>query len=125
MNEEFTMNAIRTRRQFLNEVGQGMLIASVGYATAVEIGVAPAQAYEASESLTFGPLEPLVELMQDTPTERLLPLLVERLRSGTELRHLVAAAALANAADFRRRGLRGLPYHDGHGPCLSHGSRTA
>jgi hypothetical protein len=98
--EEFTMNAMRTRRQFLDEVGQGMLIASVGYTTAVEIGLAPARAYGASESLTFGPLEPLVAMMQDTPTERLLPLLVERLQSGTELRRLVAAAALANARSF-------------------------
>ena len=38
--------------------------------------------------------------MQETPTNRLLPLLVERLRSGTELRELVAAAALANAGTF-------------------------
>jgi hypothetical protein len=77
-----------------------MLIASLGYTTAVEIGLAPARACEAPESLSFGPLEPLVELMQDTPTERLLPLLVQRLRAGTELRALVAAAALANARTF-------------------------
>ena len=94
------MGSIRNRRQFLAKVGEGMLVASVGYATAVEMGLASARAEEAPGSLAFGPLEPLVALMQETPTNRLLPLLVERLRSGTELRELVAAAALANARTF-------------------------
>ena len=94
------MGSIRNRRQFLAKVGEGMLVASVGYATAVEMGLAAARAEEAPGSLAFGPLEPLVALMQETPTNRLLPLLVERLRSGTELRQLVAAAALANARTF-------------------------
>src|SRR6185503_7627714 len=52
------------------------------------------------ETLTFGDLEPLVQLMQETPAERLLPVLVERLRAGTDLRRLVAGAALANARTF-------------------------
>jgi hypothetical protein len=77
-----------------------MLIASVGCGAAAEIGLAPADAAEALEPLTFGPLEPLVELMQETPTQRLLPVLVERLASGNSLRELVAAAALANARTF-------------------------
>ena len=37
------MKTITSRRQFLAEVGQGMLIASVGYAAAVEMGLSPAQ----------------------------------------------------------------------------------
>ena len=94
------MKTVRNRRQFLGEVGEGMLVASVGYAAAVEMGLASAMAEEPSGSLAFGPLEPLVALMQETPTSRLLPLLVERLRSGAELRQLVAAAALANARTF-------------------------
>ena len=94
------MKTMRNRRQFLAQVGEGMLVASVGYAAAVEMGLAPARAEEAPGSLAFGPLEPLVALMQETPTDRLLPLLVERLRSGAELRQLVAAAALANARTF-------------------------
>ncbi len=94
------MKTMRNRRQFLAQVGEGMLVASVGYAAAVEMGLAPARAEEAPGSLAFGPLEPLVALMQETPTDRLLPLLVERLRSGADLRQLVAAAALANARTF-------------------------
>jgi hypothetical protein len=94
------MNTTRTRRQFLAEVGQGMLIASVGCSAAIDMGLAPARADERPGSLTFGPLEPLVELMQETPPNRLLPALVERLRLGTDLRQLAAAAALANARTF-------------------------
>ncbi len=94
------MKTITSRRQFLAEVGQGMLIASVGYGAAVDMGLSPARADQQAESLTFGPHEPLVDLMQETPTDRLLPLLVGRLRSGATLGDLVAAAALANARTF-------------------------
>lgn len=92
--------ASRTRRRFLADVGRGMLIAGAGYATAVELELAPVLADEAPDSLVFGPFEPLVCLMQETPAEKLLPLLVQRLRGGTSLEELMAAAALANARSF-------------------------
>src|SRR5207237_7159136 len=38
--------------------------------------------------------------MEETPADRLLPQLVERLKEGTDLRQLVAAGALANARTF-------------------------
>jgi hypothetical protein len=38
--------------------------------------------------------------MQETPAPRLLAVTVERLRQGTSLREVVAAAALANARTF-------------------------
>ena len=38
--------------------------------------------------------------MQDTPADKLLPVLVEKLKGGTKLDDLVAAAALANARTF-------------------------
>ena len=88
------------RRDFLAGVGRGMLIAGVGYSMAVELGLSPVLADEASDALSFGPLEPLVALMQETPPDRLLPIVVEKIQSGTELRELVAAAALANARTF-------------------------
>lgn len=89
------------RREFLADVGRGMLVASVGSALAQDLGLAPAALADASSArLTFGPMEPLVALMQETPADQLLPIAVERLRGGTELRSLVAAAALANARAF-------------------------
>jgi hypothetical protein len=95
------MNATHTRREFLADVGRGMLVATVGFETATGLGLTPALAAdETAAELSFGSLEPLVRLMQETPAAKLLPLLTARLQSGTELRELVAAAALANARTF-------------------------
>ena len=88
------------RRQFLADVGRGMLIASVGPGLAADLGLGDARAAEPPAALDFGKREPLVCLMQETPADKLLPALVEQLRTGTELRELVAAAALANARSF-------------------------
>lgn len=89
-----------TRREFLAEVGRGMVTVSVGVGLAAELGLSPADANEPEGRLEFGELEPFVALMQETPVERLLPLLVAQLKAGTELRRLAAAAALANARTF-------------------------
>jgi hypothetical protein len=90
----------RTRREFLRDVGTGAVVASVGAGLANDLGFSTAFADQGSERLTFGSLEPLVSLMEDTPPDRLLPAVVDRLRQGTELRDVVAAAALANARTF-------------------------
>ena len=89
-----------TRREFLNDVGRGMLLAGLGTTLASNLGLAAADEYELGPDLSFGAMEPLVALMQDTPPEKLLPLLVRELKSGTDLRTLVAAGALANARTF-------------------------
>src|SRR6185437_3424886 len=94
------MNPYR-RREFLADVGRGMLVASVGPALALDLGLAPAALADGSDArLTFGPIEPLVALMQETPADRLLPDVVSRVKGGADLRQLVAAAALANARTF-------------------------
>lgn len=91
----------RNRRHFLADVGKGMLVASVGTALAADLGLSPAWADQSTTArLTFGKLEPLVALMQETPPEQLLPLLVQKLQSGTGLRDLVTAGALANVRTF-------------------------
>lgn len=92
--------AMRARRTFLRDVGAGMLAAGLGSGLPRELGLSLAFADDGPERLNFGPLEGLASLLQETPVDRLLPLLVERLRGGTELRDLVAAAALANARCF-------------------------
>lgn len=99
----------RSRREFLQNVGQGMLVASLGSAAAVDLGIAPCLGDEAEPRLTFGKLEPLVSLMQETPPESLLPVLVEKLNSGTDLKTLVSAGALANARAFGGQDYTG--YH--------------
>ena len=94
------MNTPRTRREFLAEVGRGMLATTVGFEVASDLGLSPALAAEVPEALSFGALEPLVCFMQETPVEKLLPALAAKLKTGTELKQLVAAAALANARTF-------------------------
>jgi hypothetical protein len=92
--------AHRDRRAFLAEVGTGMLIAGLGPDLAADLGLASAAAADGREPLSFGDREPLVAFMQETPTDKLLPALVDKLRAGAKLTDLVAAAALANARTF-------------------------
>src|ERR1043166_7523435 len=93
------MQTIGTRRQFLASVGGGAVAAALGFGTPDAMGLSPFPD-DGPETLTFGALEPLVCLMQETPIDKLLPALIEQIKSGTELRKLVAAAALANARTF-------------------------
>lgn len=90
-----------TRRGFLRDVGRGMIVATVGYQVAGDLELAPAIADEGpADRLQFGPLEPLVRLMQETEPSRLMSVLIQRLKQGTRLEKLVAAAALSNARTF-------------------------
>ena len=92
--------AARNRREFLESVGCGMLIAGLGPTLAQEMGLATAAASEAAP-LTFGPYDALVDLLQSTPPTKLQPILVSKLQSGdVNLKQLMAAGALANAEAF-------------------------
>ncbi|MCA9054611.1 MAG: hypothetical protein KDA75_12290 [Planctomycetaceae bacterium] len=90
----------RSRRCFLSDVGRGMLVAGLGSTAATELGLANAAAFDGKSRLNFGTLEPLVNALQETPPDRVIPLAVERLQSGSSLESIVAAAALANARAF-------------------------
>ena len=91
----------QSRRTFLSKVGRGMLVASLGAAIATDCGLVPAWADEGDDhDLKFGTLEPLVALLQETPADKLLPVLVEKLQGGLDLKTLTAAASLANARTF-------------------------
>jgi hypothetical protein len=94
--------SVRTRRELFADVGRGMFAAGLGFGVASDLGLAPAWAAAGDEParLTFGDLEPLVAFLQETPADKLLPAAVEKLNAGTELKSLVAAAALANARAF-------------------------
>ena len=101
------MTQHRTRRQFLADVGRAALVTSVGLGLARELGFLGARGIafagdvaDAPGALSFGPLEPLVALLQETAPDRLLELLVDRLAKGTDLKTLLAAGALANARTF-------------------------
>lgn len=86
-----------------------MLVASLGAGLASELDLTPACAADGPERLLFGRREPLVGLMQDTPADKLLPILVDKMKAGTTLDELVSAALLANA-----RSIGGLDYWGHH-----------
>lgn len=90
----------RTRRELFSDVGRGMLAAGLGASLAADLGFGTAWADDEPSRLTFGKLDPLVDLIRTTAPEKIIPVAVEKLRNGTELKELVAAAALANARAF-------------------------
>ena len=90
----------RTRREFLGDVGKGMLIATLGSALAADLELAAAEEVGKDLPLSFGGLEGLVCLLQETPIKKLNAVLVEKMRGGTDLKTLIAAGALANARTF-------------------------
>ena len=97
------MPLARTRREFLSDVGKGVLIAAMGPALAVDLGFAAATEAKGEggpDVISFGALEKLVAQLQETPIGKLNAFLVEQIRGGTELKTLTAAAALANARTF-------------------------
>src|SRR5262245_39353873 len=90
----------RTRRELFADVGRGMIVAGLGSALASDLGFGTAWAAEDSDRLTFGDLDPLVTFLQETPPDKLITKTVEKIKSGTELKQLIAAAALTNARAF-------------------------
>ena len=98
----------RNRREFLADVGRGMLVASVGSATALDLGLSPAWADDSGQRVTFGKLEPLVSVMQETTPDKLLPVLTEKLQRGTSLKTLISAGALANVRAFAGQDYTGF-----------------
>jgi len=93
------MTTARTRRDFLGDIGKGMLIAAIGPALAADLGLAE-EPNASQEAITFGTLEGLVGQLQETPLKNLNAFLVDKIRNGTDLKTLTAAAALANARSF-------------------------
>lgn len=109
-----------SRRQFLQRVGGGMFVASVGSSLALDMGlIARAEAVEQESRVTFGEMEPLVDFLQSTPVEKLLPQVAHRVKSGTPLQSLVAAAALANARAFGGEDYIGFHTLMALGPALA------
>jgi len=104
---------IESRRRFLSDVGCGMLVASVGTAVASDLGVAQA-AEQDDGRLTFGDLEPLVAMMQETPVNKLQPRLVEKLAEGTDLKMLAQVPHFSQRNPlFSRVGGAMFPLHLG------------
>src|SRR6476469_3255570 len=87
------------RRDFLQEVGGGMLAVLVGPSLAADLALA-AEDNRDGRPKPPAKLARLSQLIQQTPTGGLLPALAKELKNGASLRELIAAGALANARAF-------------------------
>src|SRR5262245_2357322 len=85
-----------------------MLAALIGSSLAVELGLAADDGKD-DKAKTPTDLDRLSKLIQQTPTQDLLPALALRLKNGTSLKELIAAGALANC-----RAFGGLDYNGYH-----------
>jgi hypothetical protein len=89
---------IQDRRSFPREVTEGMLIAGLG-TVAIDAGLAAAPV-DGPGPATDADLERLVDLLRESPPDKVIGRVVERLHAGLTLPRLTAAAALANARAF-------------------------
>lgn len=90
-----------SRRQFLQNVGSGMLVAGLGSQLAIELGVAGESDLNPTRSNPYGDLGPWVTRMQEQHPDKLQIEMVSALNEEkVSLKQLVAAAALANAETF-------------------------
>ncbi len=90
-----------TRRAFLGNLSGGMVAVGVGTTLASRTAFALGLGRDLDlDELSFGDLEPLASLIQETSPGKLQGILIEKLNGGTNLGTLVAAGALANARTF-------------------------
>jgi hypothetical protein len=93
--------AVVNRRSFLSDVGSGMLATGLGVSLAKDLGFSTAFAEQGSESIPLGEYADLVELIRNTPAQRLQPLVAGKILKGeVDLKKVISAAALANAVTF-------------------------
>jgi hypothetical protein len=57
---------LNRRRNFFRSVGQGMLVAGLGFSTAFDLGLSPALGDDDAQPLNFGSSESLVRLAEKT-----------------------------------------------------------
>jgi hypothetical protein len=110
------------RREFLQEVGGGMLAALLGSGLAAELGLA-AEDDKEGQAKTSAALARLSQLIQQTSTKDLLPALHTELKNGVSLKELIAAGALANARAFGGQDYNG--YHSFMALCPSYAMAVA
>src|SRR5262245_27968026 len=99
-----------------------MLAVLIGPALAAQLGLA-AEDRSDDKSKPAATLARLADLLQQTPTARLLPTLQEQLGKGLTLRELVAAGAVANARAFGGQDYNG--YHTFMALCPSYSMAMA
>jgi hypothetical protein len=99
-----------------------MLAVLVGPGLAAELGLA-AEDNKEGKAKTAASLARLSQIIQQTPTQELLPALHAELKNGASLKELIAAGALANARAFGGQDYNG--YHSFMALCPSYAMAAA
>src|SRR5690349_22923653 len=108
------MSDSSTRRQFLTTAASAAAFAST--AQLGLLGKLPCVSAEEAKSSgnvvkLADDIEPLVRLLEETPREKLLEEVAQRIRSGTSYREIVAALLLAGVKNVQPRPSVGFKFH--------------
>ncbi|MCI0680489.1 MAG: hypothetical protein L0Y71_00170 [Gemmataceae bacterium] len=101
------------RRVFLQRAAQTGLLAAAGeYAFLNRLPALSAQEVRAARNMArvAGDIEPLVRLIEDSPQNRLMELIAERVRGGTSYQELLSAVMLAGVRGIQPRPV-GFKFH--------------
>jgi len=103
-----------SRRTFLRTSSIGGVLAGLGDVSFLA-GLPPVSAAEATPDpkvVRFSPeIEPLVRLIEETPRNRLLEAVAERIRKGASYREVLAALQLAGVRNVQPRPAVGFKFH--------------
>ena len=108
------MSTAPTRRQFLSTAASATAFAGVsqlGFLT--KLPSVSAQEAKASGSVVklADDIEPLVRLIEETPRDKLLEEVAQKIRKGTSYREIVAALLLAGVKNVQPRPSVGFKFH--------------
>ncbi len=108
------MSARNNRRQFLRTAavgGAALGFGELGFLSKLP-AVSAADARLDSKLVRFGSgIEPLVQLLEETPRDRLLEAVASKVRGGTSYRELLAALLLAGVRNVQPRPSVGFKFH--------------
>lgn len=103
-----------SRRAFLRKSSIGGVLAGLGDVSFLS-GLRPVRADEAapdSQIVQFSPeIEPLVRLIEETPRNRLLEVIADRIHRGASYRQILAALQLAGVRNVQPRPSVGFKFH--------------
>lgn len=108
------MGEFTSRRKFLRSVAAGSALALYGKGqNGFRLpAVSAAEAHVDAQSVRLVPeIEPLLHLVEETPRDRIVERVAEKVRQGTTYRQLVAALLLAGVRNIQPRPSVGFKFH--------------
>ena len=104
---------LATRRAFLRSASTGSLAAIGGFAFLSQLPRVSAEDTQLKPKLVKfdGHIEPLVRLIEESPRDKLLERVAQRIRGGTSYREVLAALLLAGIRNVQPRPSVGFKFH--------------